>query len=74
MPIYILKCKVIPSQRIISKAYIWLIVYKNKPNKPGGYINSANCTCTAGICVRCNQVTDVNSCRESYTNWSNFTR
>ena len=40
--IYILKCKVIPSQRIISKPYIWLIGYKNKPNKPGGYINSAN--------------------------------
>ena len=54
----ILKCKVIPSQYINSKPYdVWAVVQKNKPNEPGGYINSAYCTCKAGILGTCNHVT-----------------
>ena len=54
----ILKCQVIPSQRVNSKPYdVWPVVQKNKPNEPGGYIHSAYCTCTAGILGTCNHVT-----------------
>ena len=57
-PVCILKCKVIPSQRINSRPYdVWAVVQKNKPNEPGGYIHSAYCTCTAGILGTCNHVT-----------------
>ena len=57
-PVCILKCKVIPSQRINSKPYdVWAVVQKNKPNEPGGYIHSAYCTWTAGILGHCNHVT-----------------
>ena len=52
-----MKCKVIPSQRINSKPYIWAVVQKNKLNEPNGYIYSAYCTCTAGILGTCNHVT-----------------
>ena len=57
-PVCILKCKVIPSQRINSKPYdVWAVVLKNKPNEPGDCIHSAYCTCAAGILGTCNQVT-----------------
>ena len=60
IPVCILKCKVIPSQRINSKPYdVWAVVQKNKPNEPGGYIHSAYCTCTPGILGTCNHVTGV---------------
>ena len=56
-PIYILKFKVIPSQRRNSKPYILAVVYRNKPNEPSGYIDPANGACTSGILGTCNYVT-----------------
>ena len=56
-PVCLLKCKVVPSQRVNSKPYdVWAVVEKNKPHDAGGYIHSAYCTCTAGILGTCNHV------------------
>ena len=66
IPASILKCKVIPSQRINSKPYdVWAVVQKNKPNEPGGYIHSAYCTYTAGIIGTYNHVTGMLFCIEN---------
>ena len=64
-PVCILKCKVIPSQHINIKSYVWAVVQKNKPNEPGGYIHSAYCICTAGILGTCNHVTGMLFCIEN---------
>lgn len=53
----IMKCKVIPSQRTSDKPYdVWAIVRQDKPDKPGGEILSAYCTCTAGLQGSCNHI------------------
>ena len=53
----ILKCKVLPSQRLNNKPYdVWAIIRKDLPEKPGGEIVSAYCACTAGLQGSCNHV------------------
>lgn len=52
-----LKTRVIPSQRLNNKAYeVWAIVNKDLDTIPGGEIQSAHCTCTAGLVGTCNHV------------------
>ena len=52
----ILKCKIVPSQRVSIKPYVWAIIEKDQIDKPGGKIYSAYCTCTAGLQGGCNHV------------------
>ena len=53
----ILKCKIVPSQRISIKPYVRAITEKDQIDKPGGgKIYSAYCTCTAGLQGGCNHV------------------
>ena len=53
----ILKCKVLPSQRLNNKPYdVWAIIRKDLTEKPGGEIVSAYCACTAGLQGSCNHV------------------
>ena len=56
-PYCILKCKVVPSQRVNNKPYdVWSVVKKDKIQEPGGEIFSAYCTCTAGLSSTCNHI------------------
>ena len=53
----ILKCKIVPSQRVSIKPYdVWAIIEKDQIDKLGGKIYSAYCTCTAGLQGGCNHV------------------
>ena len=54
----LVKCKVLPSQRLTSsKPYsVWGVIRKDLPEKPGGEILSAYCMCTAGLHGSCNHV------------------
>ena len=50
----ILKCKVIPSQRVTQKPYdVWALVEKDTC---GGEIMSGYCTCVAGLQGGCNHI------------------
>ena len=54
---YILKCKVIPSQRVTQKPYdVWALVEKDTSETPGGEIMSGYCTCVAGLQGGCNHI------------------
>ena len=51
----IMKCKVVPSHRVNSKPYdVWAVITKDSTEVPGGEINSAYCSCTAGLVGTCN--------------------
>ena len=51
----IMKCKVVPSQRVNSKPYdVWAVITKDSKELPGGEIKSAYCSCTAGLVGTCN--------------------
>ena len=55
----ILKCHVVPSQKVSSKPYHnWTVVVKYVDSDfPSGTIKTAYCTCTAGLGGSCNHVT-----------------
>ena len=56
-PFCILKCRVVPSQRVNNKPYdVWAIILKDKGDTPSGTIISSYCTCTAGLLGTCNHV------------------
>ena len=51
------RTRCLPSQRVSSKLYtVWAIVKKDSINCPGGNIESAYCTCVAGLLGNCNHV------------------
>ena len=51
-----LRCRVTPSMRFSNTAYhVWALVEKDGET-PGGFIESAYCTCTAGLLGCCNYV------------------
>ena len=53
----IFRTRCLPSQRVSSKLYtVWAIVKKDSINCPGGNIESAYCTCVAGLLGSCNHV------------------
>ncbi|XP_057303348.1 uncharacterized protein LOC130640806 [Hydractinia symbiolongicarpus] len=53
-----LKCRVVPLQRVNNKPYfVWAIIVKDTPSRPGGQIISAYCSCTAGLYGACNHIT-----------------
>ena len=55
----ILKCRVVPSQKVSSKPYhVWAVFVKNvESDFPVGTIKTAYCICTAGLCCSCNHIT-----------------
>ena len=52
----ILKCKIVPSQRVSIKPYVWAIIEKDQIDKPGGKIYSAYCILHIGLQGGCNHV------------------
>ena len=51
----ILKCKVTPSQQVLSRPYnVWAVIEKDTEKQPVGKIVSCYCTCTAGLYGVCN--------------------